>query len=324
MNIRKLAAILFFLCFSCGRDSCPSQGTLRDWLTDNGKPKILCTTAMIADLVKGVGGDRIDLITLIEGELDPHSYQLVKGDDEKLTFADIIFFNGLGLEHGPSLQHYLENSSKGVSLGQALLEKDPKKIINLQDQLDPHIWMDAGLWSETIPTIVAHLKKLDQEHAADYEENGKKYAADLKIIDQEILEIIQKIPAQNRYLVTSHDAFSYFAKAYLVDKNRQDDHWQERFYAPEGLSPESQLSTLDIQRTLDFIQLHNIHVIFPESNVNKDSLRKIVEVGNEKKFNLKMSQDPLYGDAMEKTPCGTGTYKAMMHYNANTLYKYLK
>src|SRR5262245_59697529 len=111
-NFLSLISILLIFCFACRREN--SQVSIQTWMQQTGKLKVLSTIAMIDDLVKQVGGEYIDRMTLIKGELNPHSYQLVKGDDEKLAFADIIFFNGLGLEHGPSLQHYLENSKKAI------------------------------------------------------------------------------------------------------------------------------------------------------------------------------------------------------------------
>src|ERR1700722_8944557 len=120
--MKRLAIILLILSVlmqSCGGSSNDekSQENLRQWMDPNGKIKVLSTTAMIDDIVKQIGGERVDSITLISGLLDPHSYQLVKGDDEKLMKADIIFCNGVGLEHGPSLRNFLENSPKAICLG---------------------------------------------------------------------------------------------------------------------------------------------------------------------------------------------------------------
>ena len=114
--IRYLLAFLFLL--GCQASSTSKRQGLREWMEPNGKLKVLATTGMIADLVKAVGGDEIDIMTLIHGDLDPHSYQLVKGDDEKLGFANLIFSNGLGLEHSPSIHQALaHNPERAVALG---------------------------------------------------------------------------------------------------------------------------------------------------------------------------------------------------------------
>ena len=118
----------------------PSSGArLDEWMQPNGKVKVLCTTAMISSLVREVGGEMVDCLTLIQGESDPHSYQLVKGDDEKLAFADIIFYNGLGLEHGPSLAERLRLNPNAFAVGDFLVEKDPENAIIDNGSLDPHI-----------------------------------------------------------------------------------------------------------------------------------------------------------------------------------------
>src|SRR5262249_39836093 len=143
--------LILFLCFSCGNEQHRPQGRTQVWMTKNGKLKVLTTIAMIDDLVKQIGDGYVDTLVLIKGELNPHSYQLVKGDDEKLAYADIIFYNGLGLEHGPSLQHFLENSSKSVGLGNRILDNESSLILRIDGQIDPHIWTDISLWSKTLP-----------------------------------------------------------------------------------------------------------------------------------------------------------------------------
>ena len=124
----KALWILVLLCISAC--SGPERADeWKQWKTDNGKVKVLTTIAMIADLVKAIGDGHVDTLTLIKGELDPHSYQLVKGDDEKFASAQLIFFNGLGLEHGPSLQQQLYHSPNAIGLGDKIKDADPKKIL---------------------------------------------------------------------------------------------------------------------------------------------------------------------------------------------------
>ena len=94
--MKIISLLLSLLVVGCS--SSPKKGELREWMEPSGKLKVLATTAFVQDLVQKVGGDHIDTLTLIKGDLDPHSYQLVKGDDEKLGFANLIFYNGLGLE----------------------------------------------------------------------------------------------------------------------------------------------------------------------------------------------------------------------------------
>ena len=117
--------------------------------------------------------------------------------------------------------------------------------------------------------------------------------------------------------MTSHDAFSYFTKAYLADPGEQD--WSKRFAAPEGLAPDGQLSPIDIQNIINFLKLHPISTLFPESNVSRDSVAKIVAAGNESGLHLRLCKEPLYGDSM----CGL-SYFEMMKKNGEVISFYLQ
>ncbi len=321
-----LSGLSLLLCaVSCQNEHTQqSQQEIKNWLQPNGHVKVLATTAMIQDIVKQIGGPYVDSLTLIKGELDPHSYQLVKGDDEKLRFADLIFYNGLGLEHGPSLQYFLQHDPKAIPLGNRIQEKDPGLIIDVHGQPDPHIWMDVSLWSKIIPFITEALIQKDPTHANEYRHNAEQLIATMNQANQEIKKEMQTIPPDQRFLVTSHDAFNYFARAYLAtDHEKENGQWQQRMAAPEGLAPESQLSTTDIQHILNHLIKYRITVLFPESNVSKDSIRKIVQAGKEKGLNLIMAQETLYGDAMGKPGLDGDTYLKMLQHNARVIAHYL-
>jgi manganese/zinc/iron transport system substrate-binding protein len=317
--------LLFIICALVTACSNTSEriGTLQEWMAPNGKVKVLSTVAMIDDLVKQIGGDRVDSIVLIKGELDPHSYQLVKGDDEKLFFADLIFFNGLGLEHGPSLQNYLHSQSKAMAIGDKLQQASPDLILQYKGQTDPHIWMDISLWAKAVPYIIQALSEKDPQYAEMYQANGHALLKAMQEVHQHIRRELQEIPAEKRYLVTSHDAFNYFTRAYLAGDDEPVEVWQERFAAPEGLAPESQLSTAEIQAIIDHLASHHINVIFPESNVSRDSLRKIVQAGKEKGLDLKIANVFLYADAMGKPGSDGDTYVKMIQHNASAIASFL-
>ncbi|OJU81549.1 MAG: ABC transporter substrate-binding protein [Chlamydia sp. 32-24] len=287
--------------------------------------KVLATIEMLKDIVQQVGGDRVEAISLIKGNLDPHSYQLVKGDDEKLARADIIFYNGLGLEHGPSLQSYLEKNSKAKNVGSFIHKNFPDQILFFKGQLDPHIWMDMSLWSKTVPYIVESLSEIDPVNAPIYQKNGEKLIESLLSTHEEIRQMLQEIDSEKRYLVTSHDAFNYFARVYLAtDDERKTSTWQNRFIAPEGLAPESQISLLDIKFVISHLKKFNISVIFPESNVSKDSLRKIMQASQEMGLKIKIANDTLYADAMGDPGSDGDTYQKMLIHNASVIRNNLK
>lgn len=291
----------------------------------NGKLKILSTIAMIDDVVKQVGGEYIDSITLIKGELNPHTYQLVKGDDEKLAFADLIFYNGLGLEHGPSLRNFLEKSPNSIALGNKIWEEEPSAILYQNGQLDPHIWMDLEIWSKTLPFIVEALSKKDPSHSEYFQKNADLLKKEMGQLHLSIQQELQDIPAKKRYLVTSHDAFNYFTRAYLAEPDEKiSNKWQERFAAPEGLAPESQLSATDIQNIINHVCKYQIHILFPESNVSKDSIRKIVNACQEKGMRIKIANEFLYADAMGAPGSDGDSYLKMVQHNGKIIAYFLR
>lgn len=281
--------------------------------------KVLSTVAMIDDLVQQIGGDYVDSLSLIRGQLDPHSYELVKGDEEKFGRADLIFYNGLGLEHGMTLRNLLEHNPKAHALGDAILAEEPASAITLDGRTDPHIWMDLSLWSRGIKAIVAELTLCDPAHGAEFLERGERLQSQLLETDAAIRTLMAQIPLERRYIVTSHDAFQYFTRRYLAAEEEREGGWNPRCAAPEGLSPDAQLSLKDIQDILSHIERYRISVIFPESNLSRDCLRKIEQAGREKGLHIEMSKEPLYGDAM-----GPEGYLQMMHHNAEVIVQALK
>ncbi|MBX7066177.1 MAG: zinc ABC transporter substrate-binding protein [Parachlamydiales bacterium] len=284
--------------------------------SNDGKVKILSTIGQIGDLVKEVGGERVDSLVLILGDLDPHSYEIVKGDAEKIEKADLIFYNGLGLEHGASLSSVLKGSPKAIAVGEKILSAHPEKVLMREGTVDPHIWMDISLWKQGIDPIVEALSIKDPEGASYYKERGRLLAEKMEEAHIEVRSILQKIPSKQRYLVTSHDAFHYFTKTYLAEPGETD--WALRFAAPEGLAPEGQLNPRDIQKIIDYLKAKEVSVLFPESNVSRDSIRKIATAGKELGLEIQICSEPLYGDSMSRL-----TYIEMMRKNAETIAKYL-
>lgn len=320
--IRPFLALLLLI--GCGTPGPSKRESLREWMEPNGKLKVLATTGMIADLVKAVGDQEIDIITLIHGDLDPHSYQLVKGDDEKLGFANLIFYNGLGLEHSPSIHRALADNPRAVPLGDEIARVRPNDILTFGQDVDPHIWMDLSLFKLSIPIIVQSLSEKDPAHAELYRKRGQIAYREVDQLDHKIADLMENIPENKRYFVTSHDAFNYFTKRYLAtDEEREYGTWQKRFQAPEGLSPDSQINPHQIQQLLEHLKNYHIEILFPESNLSRDSILKILNSGKNLGLNLRMAEIPLYGDAMGPPGSSGDTYQKMMWYNASTIHDYL-
>ncbi len=313
--------LLLFLAAGCSHS--PKEPTkFQKWMENNGKVKVLCTTAMIEDLVAHIGGEYIDPLTLVVGEIDPHSYELVKGDDEKLEFAQILFYNGLGLEHGASLRHRIEMHPQAVAVAEAIAALHPEKILYRNGQVDPHVWMDVSLWAYAIDPIVEALSQQAPEHAQVFCKNGLLLKERLFSAHREMFSALQQVPDGKRFLVTSHDAFNYFTRSYLASARELERmQWQKRFAAPEGLAPEGQISSVDIQAIIDHLLHYHIEIVFSESNVSRDALRKIIEGCRLGGLRVQIADDSLYGDAMGASGSDADTYLKMMQHNVSVLCK---
>lgn len=307
----------FVFLFSC---SSTNGQKWKEWMGENQKLRVLSTTVMIHDLVAEIGKDQVVSLPLISQELDPHSYQLVKGDSEKLSHADLIFYNGLGLEHGASLAYQLKNLSQTVSVGDNIAERYPDKIIWLDGVQDPHIWMDVSIWANAVDPILQHLIRLKPESAEEFRKNALELKIKMLQAHEKIYHKLQKIPNEKRFLVTSHNSFNYFTKTYLESEHE----WKERFAAPEGLAPEGQLNPVDLQMIIQYLHHHQIHVVFSESNVNPDSLKKIASASRELGWEVQIPKDCLYSDAMKDFEDPTLSYIKTMEYNADLISRYLQ
>lgn len=302
-----IVLLLIFFCWGC------HKGLKHSDREANGKIKVLSSTAMIDDLVGMIGGEEIDHSSLIQGNIDPHSYELVKGDGEKISQADVVFYNGLGLEHGASVKNQFEKHPRAVALGDRIYSQKKEAFIFVEGQIDPHIWMDVALFSEITLPIAEVLGEIDPDHAPLFRERAVRLKEKMLMKDQELFILMQKLPSEQRFLVTSHDAFHYFTKKYLA--NPDEENWEKRLIAPEGLAPDGQMSVLDIKQVAEFLCEHQVHVVFPESNINQDSLKKIVAICREKGLHVKIAATPLYGDAM----AGAKSHLEMIEHNVQTL-----
>lgn len=308
MAKKLISVFLAFVCFvtfvSCGKKK---QEPL------SSKPKVVATTAMIGDLVSYIAQDKVDTSILITGEIDPHSYELVKGDAAKLKSASVVFYQGLGLEHGASLVAYLKTAPNAFAVGDVLQNNHADKLIYQDGYLDPHVWLDLDLWKNIIPAIKEKLIAVSPENTEFFEKNAQELTLKMEELDGSILKLLEQVPEHKKYLVTSHTAFSYFARRYIAG----DDDWYKRHIAPEGLAPESQISLYDVEKVVSYISTYGINVIFTESNVSQDAINKIIDVCKKSGFEVKCAEKPLFGDALfdEKG------YLDMMWHNATLLHQ---
>lgn len=319
---KKIFISLFLLILS----SCATTDheELSKWMQGGGKVRILSTTAMIDSLVQKIGGSHVLSITLIKGDLDPHSYEMLKGDGEKIDLADLVFYNGLGLEHAPSLSHKLHHHQKAKAVGDFIASVDDEALIRVDGQVDPHVWMDISLWKLAVPLILRELVKVDPKHQVQYEQNAQRLLDEMQSVHKQVFQLIQAIPEERRYLVTGHDGFHYFVRAYFANEDEiSSKGWLDRFEAPEGLAPQSQISMLDLRKTLDFVAKHRINILFPESNLSNDSVNKMLRAGKEMGLEIRIADSVLYSDALGAENSGAETYLEMMKHNAKAIYRNL-
>lgn len=301
---------LFFLFFSSV--GCQKESYFP--VVNNNKCKILATTGMIADLVQEMGGEYVEVMVLIPPALDPHSYELVKGDDEKFAQAELLFYNGLGLEHGISLRRHIKRyGERAICVTNPLLAREPSPLLQVDGLFDPHVWMDISLWSTTLTPICEALSHKIPHHASYFLQKKEEMEKAMKVADQQAYKKLQAIDSHKRFLVTSHDAFHYFTRRYLREGEESD--WEKRCKAPEGLAPEAELCSVDLLMVLSYIQEHNVHVLFTESNLNAQGVRKLLDAGRKRGLQLSLAKESLYADSMGKAH----SYLEMLQHNVDVI-----
>jgi manganese/zinc/iron transport system substrate-binding protein len=316
MYIKLLLLVSFFVFSGCdvSRFREERKKTL-EWMYSNNRLKALCTTVFVGSLVRSVGGEYVDVLDLIPSESDPHMYRLVKGDSEKFTRADVCFHSGLGLEVSLSLNKQLKKHNS-LSVADEIAHQNG--CIFLGTTPDPHMWMDLSLWAVGAKIIAKKLAEVDKKHEKEFLTNAETVEKRLLDLHQKILEKMSAIPEENRYLVTTHDAFHYFAKAYLAENNEKEQAaWMKRILAPEGLAPESEISLQTIREVVSYIKEHHVRSVFVEFAINKDSVEKIVQACDSR---VDLVREPLYSDSI----LSSMTYEKAMEHNSNVIFTALK
>ncbi|WP_452601553.1 metal ABC transporter solute-binding protein, Zn/Mn family [Pontimicrobium sp. MEBiC06410] len=281
---------------------------------ENGKLNVVTTTTMITDLVKNIGGDYIELQGLMGSGVDPHLYKASAGDVSKLTNADIIFYNGLHLE-GKLVEVFekMGNQAKSqIALAEAL---DKSTLIGSEyfaSNYDPHVWFDIDYFKTFAKEVTKVLSKKDPKNAANYAENEKQYLEKLEALKAKLSSVIDKLPKEKRILVTAHDAFNYFGKAF-----------QFEVVGLQGLSTATEAGVQDVQKLAAFIIEKNVKAIFVESSVPKRTIEALQAAVKSKDHEVAIG-GTLYSDALGDAGTIEGTYIGMFEYNVNTIIEALK
>lgn len=264
---------------------------------------------MITDLVKNIGGDLVEVNGLMGAGVDPHLYKASEGDVSKLYNADIIFYNGLHLE-GKLVEVFekMESSSKiQVGLADALDESTLIGSEYFASNYDPHVWFDIEYFKLFAAKVAQVLSENDPEHSIQYAENEKSYRAKLDALQDEIRATIDSLPIQKRILVTAHDAFNYFGKAYDFE-----------VVGLQGLSTATEAGVQDVQRLSSFIIDNDVKAIFVESSVPRRTIEALQQSVKSKGHEVVIGGS-LYSDALGNPNTVEGTYIGMFRYNVNTI-----
>lgn len=277
------------------------------------KLNIVCTTGMIADGIRNISADSANITALMGEGVDPHLYKATTGDLEKLYNADIIFYNGLHLE-GRMVQ-VLEKLSRlkpVIAIANGISETELIIVDSASHTHDPHIWFDVKNWSAALRYASTQLQKYDSLDAKYYENNTKKYLKNLLQLDSVVEQKISQIPDNQRLLITSHDAFSYFGKRYHIEVR-----------GLQGISTAADFGLKDISDLVKVIVARKIRAIYVETSVSEKSIDAVV-IGCKAKGHEVIIGGHLYTDAMGASGTPTGTYIGMMQANVKMITEGLK
>ncbi|MGC1482118.1 MAG: zinc ABC transporter substrate-binding protein [Chthoniobacterales bacterium] len=282
--------------------------------TAEAKVNAAATIGMVGDLVKQVGGDRVDVKQLMGPGIDPHLYKPTSSDAATLSRADVIFYSGLMLEgRMGDLFAKLARSGKKVY---ATTESIPRDRLSeppeFEGHYDPHLWFDVSLWAETVPTIVQGLSEVDPEGKATYEANGQALQKRLAELHQFCLDQAAKLPEDDRVLVTSHDAYNYFGRAYGF-----------QVIGLQGVSTVSEAALADMASLVDYIKAKGIKAIFVETSVNPAAIKRVSEDSGAK-IGGELFSDAMGEPGEMKGNFDVGTYDGMVRHNVTTIVEALK
>lgn len=273
--------------------------------------RVVATTGMVADLVRHIGGTNVEVGQLMGEGVDPHLYKASTGDIAQLNAAAAIFYSGLHLE-GKMADVFARLARKkptfavtdGISR-EHLLKVGP-------EQFDPHVWFDVSLWSECIDVVRDGLTQLDPAHDEEFRQNAEAYRVKLAELHVECKRRLAEIPAERRVLVTAHDAFHYFGRAYDVEVK-----------AIQGVSTQDEAGVKQVNELVDFISHRGVKAVFIETSVNRRNIDALVEGCAARGHRVAVGGE-LFSDAMGQAGAPEGTYLGMVRHNVETITKALK
>ena len=273
--------------------------------------RVIATTTVVADLVEQVGGDLVVVESLMADGVDPHSYRATPRDIDRLVRADLIVANGLHLEG--KLAELLERIGRKrpfLAVGNAVPKDELLSIGN--DLFDPHIWFDAKLWSYCPSAVADALSQLDSKAALDYRQRAEKYSKDLLELDKNVKGKFKEIPPQRRVLITAHDAFRYFGRAYGLE-----------VIGVQGTSTESEAGLADMNQLVELVVQRKIPAVFVETSVSDRNVTALIEGAAARGHSVRLG-GRLYSDALGPAGGGGDTLERALLSNVDTIIEALR
>jgi manganese/zinc/iron transport system substrate-binding protein len=271
--------------------------------------EIVTTTAQIADMARHVAGDQA-VVTSIMGEgVDPHLYKPLSSDVRRIMGADVVLYNGLKLE-GRMGDIFERAASRGRFVRAVASGIDQKFLLVPEGQEghpDPHVWMDVKAWMAATQVIATALCQADPDGCEMYHANAAIYVAELVTLDEYVRQVMTSIPSKQRVLVTAHDAFNYFGRAYGLEVQ-----------GIQGISTESEAGLADVNGLVGLLVERRIPAVFVESSVPDKYVRALVEGAKARGHEVVVGGE-LFSDAMGKPGTWEGTYFGMIDHNASTV-----
>ena len=276
------------------------------------EPKlIVCTTSIIGDVVKELVKDHLEVKVLMGDGVDPHLYEAKPSDVRAMADAKVIVFNGLHLEG--KLARLFERMESQKNLIRFSDGMDKKNLIPLNEHsFDPHVWFDISLWLGGIEEFVSQIVEIYPDESVFIENNFQNYKNKLVELEKDVARKINNIPIGQRVLITSHDAFHYYGKAYGIEVK-----------AIQGVSTIMEPGLKEVSKLVNEIVERKIKSIFVESSVSSKSIRAVIEGCKAKGFEVEIG-GTLYSDALGGKGSGADTYLTMVSKNTSIINAALK
>lgn len=271
--------------------------------------RIVTTCGMVTDIVRRVAGDRAEVEGLMGEGVDPHLYKPTRNDVARIQSAHAVFYSGLMLEGrmGDTLVKAARDGRVVHAVTELIDESYLLEPPGLQGHWDPHVWMDVKAWSKAVEAVAKALSDYDPANASTYAANAQACREELEALDAYVRQVIASIPAERRVLITAHDAFNYFGRAYGIE-----------VLGIQGISTESEAGLSDINRLVDLIVSRGISAVFVESSVSDKNVTALVE-GAKARGHAVTIGGRLFSDAMGRPGTYEGTYVGMIDHNATTI-----